>query len=111
MILEKLLNLLPNRKELRDKISAFIKEGAVKTALSWIVKRFAFLSSGPLGWLTTLIVSELWDYFGDKVVRWATRKGALIYDKIDGNIKAIKVKDARGSNDSSYDSSVDDILG
>lgn len=99
-----------DRKFWRDYIAKIIKDGAVKIGLSWLVKRFAILATGPLNWLASLVVIEIWDFFGDKLVRWALRKNALIYDTVDGNIKAVKIKKSRGRNDSTYDSSVDDVF-
>lgn len=99
-----------SRKFYRDHIAGLVKDGAVKAALSWITKKVAFMTTGPLGWLTTLVLEQLWDYFGDKMVRWALRKGALIYDKVDGNIKAVKIKKSRGQGGSAYDDAVDDIF-
>jgi len=99
-----------DRKFYRDYISDLIRKGAVKAALSWIAKKMAFLTTGPLGWLTTLVLEQAWDYFGDKMVKWALRKGALVIDKTDGYIKAKKIKDARESDGTSYDDSVDDVF-
>lgn len=98
------------RKFYRDYITSLIKKGAMKIALSWIAKKATWLTTGPLGWLTGLILDQLWDRFGEKTVKWALRKGTLFYDKTDGKIKAVKVIEARGTNDSSYDDAVDDIL-
>jgi hypothetical protein len=105
-----LKNLL-NKKETRESVSNFIKGGVVQAALSWLVKSFSSLSSGPMGWLVNLVLSQLWDRFGDMAVRWAIRKGALFVDKTDGKIKAVKVENARKSDDSSYDDAVDDVFG
>ena len=101
---------LKNRDWIRDYISDLIKKGAVKAVLSWLSKKISKIVTGPLGWLASLIISQAWDFFGDKIVRWAVRKGTLIYDKIDGNIKAVKIKQARGRGDSSYDDAVDDVF-
>lgn len=98
------------RKQFRDFISNKIKNGAVKTALSWIATKAAWATTGPLGWLATLILGEIWDYVGDKFVKWALRKGALVYDKADGSIKAKKIKKARQNADSNYDDAVDDVF-
>lgn len=98
------------REWVRDYISDLVTKGVVKTVLAWIAKKAAFMTTGPLGWLTSLIIEQIWDYFGDKMVRWAVRKGALFIDKVDGNIKAVKIKNARGKGGSDYDDAVDDVF-
>lgn len=102
-----------DRKQTRDYVSGLIKNGAIKIALSWIAKKAAALTVGPLGWLVTLILEQFWDYFGDKLVRWAFRKGCLVVDTIDGTIKSRKIKEAReanSENSSDYDAAVDSVF-
>ena len=100
-----------SRKETRDYIAGLVKSGAVKTALSWITKKWAFFATGPLGWLAALVLDQVWDYFGDKIVRYGMRKGALIYDKVDGHIKVIKIKEAKkDGKQADYDNSIDDAF-
>jgi len=105
-----LLIRLMEKKKLKQIILDLAREGAIKQALLWLARKAAFLTTGPFSWLTEIIINQIWDAFGDKVVRWAFRKGVLVYDKTDGYIKAVKIKKSRGKRDSSYDSSVDDIF-
>ena len=92
-------------------MSRLVRKGVVKTALSWIATKAAFLTTGPLGWFVTLILDEIWDFFGDKIVRYAMIKGALVYDKASGTIKVHKIRKAKQSgNQDEYDSAVDDAF-
>lgn len=99
-----------SRKWVRDYLSSIIKKGALKVAFSWIGKKAAFLATGPLGWLATLVMNGLWDYFGDRVVRWSVKKGALVFDEIEGSIKALKIRKARDESGENYDNAVDDVF-
>ena len=105
------MKILKNRKYVTDLISKFLKDKAAKAALSFLTKKIAFLATGPGGWIFGIAFGILWNKFGDKAIKWLSRKGAFAVDLGTGKVKANKITKARkeGTNED-YDNAVDDMF-
>lgn len=90
---------LITRKLIRDKISAIIRGRVVSLAISFIATKVAWLATGPWGWVLNIVLSAVWNLVGDKMVRWAVRKGGLVLDKTQGKIRINKINKAKQDED------------
>ena len=75
----------------------FLKEKTVKLALKKLLGSAA--AGGFKAWLVKFVIIELFEEVAEPLLRLAVRKGLLIYDKIDGNIKVKKIEEAKDDND------------
>ena len=99
-----------DRKFWRDKIDEFFKSRAMKLALAFISAKASWLVAGPMGWLTNIILSHLWNALASKALKWAMRKGALVVDKRQGKIRIKKINKAKDeNNDDDYWDTISDI--
>lgn len=87
----------------------FLRGQAVKLALKKLLGSSS--AGGFKAWLVKLIVTEFYDEIGEPVIKLAFRKAGYIYNKIDGEIKIKKLREAHSENDEdAYDDIVTDIL-
>lgn len=99
-------------KILAKYLSELLKKKAAKAAFSFLVKKVAFLATGPGGWIFGILFTFVWDAVGEKAVNYLVRKGALAVDMTNGSVKAKKLKKAKESGDAqAVDDAVDDLLG
>jgi hypothetical protein len=95
-------------KDFQKALINFLKGSAVKLAIKKILGTAAV--GGIKGWLIKIIVTELFEEIAEPLIKLALRKGLLVYDKIDGNIKIKRLEKAKEeNNETNYNSTIDDI--
>lgn len=90
----------------REKIIAFLKGEFVKAAVKKLLGSNA--AGGFKVWLITFIVKELYAELGEPLVRFALNRVGYVYYKVEGKVLIKKLKEA--SNETEYDSAINDIL-
>ena len=90
---------MQSRKVIRDKVTNFLKSKVMKLILDFIALKAAWLLSGPIGWITNLVLTLLWNRFGRAAANWLMRKGVLGVDMTHGKIKIYKIDKAKDEND------------
>lgn len=95
-------------KWLGDYLLTVFKNEAVKTLFKLIFNTTKM--AGFKLWLTQVIVDVLWDYLGEPLAKLAIRKGLLVYDKANGEIRYKKLLRAKvNNNEDDYNDAIDDV--
>jgi len=86
-----------------------ILENAIKKKIiQKIVMAIVGSTTGGLAWVVGFIVEFAWDNIAIPVINLGKRKGLLILDKQDGQIKALKMKEAvKNHDEAAYDKLID----
>jgi len=90
----KLLQLL---KRLRPLLFSLLKERAIKFALKKIFGTVAL--GGPLGWLVTYILEEIWEEYPEQALKFIFRKLGYVSHVVEGKIIYEKIEDAENRDD------------
>jgi len=95
-------------KEVKSLFIKTLEKAVVKTALKKILG--SAVMGGFKAWLIKFIATELFEHVAEPVIRLAIRKGQLIYDKTDGNLKLKKIREAKDEDDTdTYWDTIGDI--
>ena len=93
---------------LKNQLIDILKGKFVKAALKKVLGSAA--AGGFTGWLVKYIAIELFEEVFEPLIRYGIRKGLLVVDKIDGNIKAKKIEKAKDDNDEdAYRNTIGDV--
>lgn len=95
--MEKLKNMIKNFNwgALWSALLKILEKRLVKKAVLAIVGT----TTGFTAWVVSFIVEIGWDMIGVPLANLAKRKGLLLYDWADGEIKVLKLKQAKENND------------
>jgi hypothetical protein len=98
-------------QKLRDAIIPIIKEYAVKWGVTTALTAIGVSVGGIYSWVATILAKILFDFIMEPLLQWSIRKGFLLYDTVDGQIKVKKLHKAKDENNQDdYDSTLDDII-
>lgn len=79
-----------------------------KKAIQKVVMLIVGSTSGGWAWLVAFIAEIGWDKIGVPLFNLAKRKGLFIFDYADGQIKVLKLKEAKESNnENDYNNVID----
>lgn len=92
-------------KFLKEHATSFLKQSVVKAAL----KKFlgSAMAGGIKGFIITFIVEELFETIAEPIIKLSFRKLGYVYDRVGGEIKVTKLRQARQDGDRDE---VDDLL-
>ncbi len=94
---------------LKTIVIKYLKSAAIKAALLQFLG--STIAGGWKAWLIKFIVTELFEEVAEPLVKYFFRKIGYVYDRVEGEIKFNRIKEAKENNDKiSYNIAVDDVF-